>query len=244
MYTDNHEENNDVNIFSLLSFHTDTTIELNSASLVDSHSPHSSMSKHFDQWKHDALAENKEDLSRKHSIDDYIVSLIHRINTHHDYYTSSSCSGRTLVFTSSATVTSSSKSDCQWLYVTHEQADLNAIITCLEQRPAHIDMISIKFEAFILHVICRTLECAKVLMNIALECGYRNSGLVMSNQGKITLAVRSTHALEVPIVIEGQLSVDSAYIAKVVSIANEKMTANMAKIDKFRLRVEDKLTTT
>lgn len=199
------------------------------------------MSKHFDQWKHDALSNEKEDLSRKHSIDDYIVNLINRINNHNDYYTSSSCSGRTIVFSSSPTVTSSTKSDCQWLYVTHEQADLSAILNCLEQRPKDMDMISIKFEAFILHIICRTLESAKALLNIALECGYRNSGLVMSNQGKITLAIRSTHALEVPLVIEGQLCVDENYITKVVSIANEKMTANMAKIDKFSACVENKL---
>jgi tRNA wybutosine-synthesizing protein 3 len=199
------------------------------------------MSKHFDQWKHDALSNDKEDLSRKHSIDDYIVNLINQINSHEDYYTSSSCSGRTIVFTSTPIVTSSTKSDCQWLYVTHEQADLKAILDCLEQRSKDIDMISIKFEAFILHVICRTLECAKVLLNIALECGYRNSGLVISNQGKITLAIRSTHALEVPLVIGGRLSVDQDYITQIVSITNEKMTANMAKIDKFSSCVDNKL---
>ncbi|CAF2363590.1 unnamed protein product [Rotaria sp. Silwood2] len=199
------------------------------------------MSKHFDQWKHDALSNDKEDLSRKHSIDDYIVILINQINNHNDYYTSSSCSGRTIVFSSTPTVTSSTKSDCQWLYVTHAQADLNAILNCLEQRPKDIDMISIKFEAFILHIICRTLECAKILLNIALECGYRNSGLVMSNQGKITLAIRSTHALEVPLVIGGRLCVDENYISQIVSIANEKMTANMTKIDKFSSCVENKL---
>ncbi|CAF1010338.1 unnamed protein product [Rotaria sordida] len=199
------------------------------------------MSKHFDQWKQNALSNDKEDLSRKHSIDDYIVNLINQINNHNDYYTSSSCSGRTIVFTSSPIVTSSTKSDCQWLYVTHEQADLNAILNCLEQRPKDIDMISIKFEAFILHVICRTLESAKILLNIALECGYRNSGLVISNQGKITLAIRSTHALEVPLVIGGHLCVDENYISQIVSIANEKMTANMAKIDKFSSCVENKL---
>lgn len=202
------------------------------------------MSKHFEEWKRDALSSDKEDLSRKHSIDDYIVDLINLINNHNDYYTSSSCSGRTLVFTSSPIVTSSTKSDCQWLYVTHDQADLETILNSLEQRPKDIDMISIKFEAFILHVICRTLECAKVLLNIALECGYRNSGLVVSNQGKITLAVRSTHALEVPLVIGGELCVDQNYITKIVSIANEKMTANKAKIDKFSSRIENKLKTT
>ncbi|CAM2699685.1 unnamed protein product [Rotaria socialis] len=180
------------------------------------------MSKHFDQWKHDALSSDKEDLSRKHSIDDYIVNVINRINGHNDYYTSSSCSGRTLVLSSSSTVTSSTK----------------------KQRPKEIDMVSIKFEAFILHVICRTLECAKVLLNIALECGYRNSGLVISNQGKITLAIRSTHVLEVPLVIGGNLAVDQNYITQIVSIANEKMTANKTKIDKFSLCIENKLNIT
>jgi tRNA(Phe) wybutosine-synthesizing methylase Tyw3 len=63
---------------------------------------------------------------------------------------------------------------------------------------------------------------------------------VISNQGKITLAIRSTHALEVPLVIGGRLSVDQDYITQIVSIANEKMTANKAKIDKFSSCVDNK----
>lgn len=198
------------------------------------------MSRHFDEWKRAALADDKEDLSRKHSIDDYIVNLIGWINDHADYYTSSSCSGRTIVLSSTPTINSNSKNDCQWLYVTHERADLHAILQSLEQRPEDLDMVSLKFEAFILHVICRTMECAKALLNIALECGYRNSGMVLSNQGKITLAVRSTHGLEVPLVIKGRLCVDQAYITELVSIVNEKMDANMRKIDQFQSCIERK----
>ncbi|CAF0769876.1 unnamed protein product [Didymodactylos carnosus] len=192
---------------------------------------------HFDEWKSVVLLSGK-DLSRKHSIDEYIVDLMNMINQHSDYYTSSSCSGRTIVF---ATTPTASKSDCQWLYVTHGEANVDEIWTCIEASASKSHLITFKYEPFIVHIICRNIECAKQLLNLVLECGYRNSGLVLSKQGKITLGVRSTHGLEVPIVINGELCVDKSYIVKLVTIANEKMCTNFQRIDRFKESIEKKI---
>lgn len=40
------------------------------------------------------------DLSKKGSIDESIVNLVNYINSHDDYVTTSSCSGRAILFTS------------------------------------------------------------------------------------------------------------------------------------------------
>lgn len=50
----------------------------------------------FQQQKSTNLA--KVDLSRKGSIDEPIVDLVHLINQHDQYFTTSSCSGRICVF--------------------------------------------------------------------------------------------------------------------------------------------------
>ena len=56
----------------------------------------SSSSGEFDREKVRVL--EKADLSRKGSVDAPIRELVEHINTQDDYYTTSSCSGRTVVF--------------------------------------------------------------------------------------------------------------------------------------------------
>ena len=50
----------------------------------------------FDSRKRHALQHT--DLSRKGSIDEYIRPLVDSINANHDYVTTSSCSGRILIY--------------------------------------------------------------------------------------------------------------------------------------------------
>ena len=50
----------------------------------------------FDARKQQALQQT--DLSRKGSIDEYIRPLVECINANHDYVTTSSCSGRILIY--------------------------------------------------------------------------------------------------------------------------------------------------
>ena len=52
---------------------------------------------HFDSEKSRVL-EDKEDASRKGSIDAPIIELVKYINEQENYYTTSSCSGRIIVF--------------------------------------------------------------------------------------------------------------------------------------------------
>src|SRR5437763_16561253 len=44
------------------------------------------------------LASNEPDLSPRGSPDDGVLALLELLNTHHDYTTTSSCSGRAVVF--------------------------------------------------------------------------------------------------------------------------------------------------
>lgn len=52
---------------------------------------------HFAAEKLRVLKE-KDDSSRKGSIDSHIIELVKYINVHSNYYTTSSCSGRILIF--------------------------------------------------------------------------------------------------------------------------------------------------
>uniref|UniRef100_A0A3Q3FEQ8 tRNA wybutosine-synthesizing protein 3 homolog n=1 Tax=Labrus bergylta TaxID=56723 RepID=A0A3Q3FEQ8_9LABR len=67
---------------------------------------------------------------------------------------------------------------------------------------------------------------------VAINSGFRNSGLTVSKTGKILTAVRSTHGLEVPLSSKGKLLVDHDYIHFITNIANKKMEENLRRIQR------------
>ncbi|KGL82229.1 tRNA wybutosine-synthesizing protein 3, partial [Tinamus guttatus] len=84
-----------------------------------------------------------------------------------------------------------------------------------------------KFEPFVLHVLCRELQDAQLLHSAAIDSGFRNSGITVGKKGKIVMAVRSTHCLEVPLSHMGKLMVSEEYIEFLIQTANQKMEENM-----------------
>ncbi|XP_032638034.1 tRNA wybutosine-synthesizing protein 3 homolog isoform X2 [Chelonoidis abingdonii] len=76
--------------------------------------------------------------------------------------------------------------------------------------------------------------CAKEdVHSVAIDSGFRNSGITVGRRGKIMMAVRSTHCLEVPLSHMGKLMVTEEYVEFLVQIANQKMEENMKRIDRF-----------
>ncbi|XP_065917704.1 tRNA wybutosine-synthesizing protein 3 homolog isoform X2 [Dysidea avara] len=165
------------------------------------------------------------DLSRKGSIDNYIVSLVECINTNPNYVTTSSCSGRIVIYCEK-------KKGCQWLLVNHKQVTPDEVVSCLSQE-LPVGYVIFKFEPFVLHVLCATLEAASDMHQLAVMSGFRNSGISISKKNKIMLAVRSTLVLEVPIAVGGKLMVDHKYLSHLVEVANDKMVDNNNRIDRF-----------
>uniref|UniRef100_A0A3B5RBE1 tRNA wybutosine-synthesizing protein 3 homolog n=2 Tax=Xiphophorus TaxID=8082 RepID=A0A3B5RBE1_XIPMA len=69
--------------------------------------------------------------------------------------------------------------------------------------------------------------------SVAVNSGFRNSGLTVGKTGKIVSAVRSTHGLEVPLSRHGKLLVDEDYIQFLTQIANQKMEENLRRVQRF-----------
>ncbi|XP_011741168.2 tRNA wybutosine-synthesizing protein 3 homolog isoform X3 [Macaca nemestrina] len=69
--------------------------------------------------------------------------------------------------------------------------------------------------------------------SVAIDSGFRNSGITVGKRGKIMLAVRSTHGLEVPLSHKGKLMVTEEYIDFLLNVANQKMEENKKRIERF-----------
>ncbi|MBN3279025.1 TYW3 protein, partial [Polyodon spathula] len=69
--------------------------------------------------------------------------------------------------------------------------------------------------------------------SVAINSGFRNSGITVGKKGKIIMAVRSTHCLEVPLSHKGQVLVQEEYIDYVVQVANRKIEENRKRIERL-----------
>lgn len=98
--------------------------------------------------------------------------------------------------------------------------------------------VVLKFEPFVLHVLCQELQDAQLLHSVAINSGFKNSGITVGRGGKIMMAVRSTHCLEVPLSHKGKLMVSEEYIEFLIHVANRKMEENTRRIDRFYKRLE------
>ncbi|XP_052071987.1 tRNA wybutosine-synthesizing protein 3 homolog [Mytilus californianus] len=172
------------------------------------------------------------DFSRKGSIDVKIIDLSLFINNQRDYFTTSSCSGRIILFDDSVGESDkvTNKQGCRWLFTSHDLVDKSQMMPVLEDITG--DCV-FKFEPFVLHVQCRTIDFAQLLLQCAVQSGFRNSGISLGKKGKIIVGVRSTHSMEVPLSHSGQLLVSSEYVEYLISLANKKMEENFRRIDRF-----------
>ncbi|GAA6083878.1 tRNA wybutosine-synthesizing protein 3 homolog [Tachysurus ichikawai] len=182
----------------------------------------------FKQWKKQCL--NKLDLSKKGNIDEDIKTLVSFLNNSDNYFTTSSCSGRIILIDGVSDCVDVQKQNCTWLFVTHNTCTKDDVIAGLEKSSGDA---MFKFEPCVLHVQCKRLEDAQLLHAVAINSGFRNSGVTMGKKGKIIMAVRSTHCLEVPLSHKGKVLVSEEYIAFIVGVANNKMDQNLKRIERF-----------
>lgn len=186
----------------------------------------------------DAFAKEKlqrlggADVSRKGSIDARIVEVVGCLNLFPQYYTTSSCSGRIIVFSGakSDSGTSTQKKGCKWHLVTHDLLAENELDAALDNAS---DSLTLKLEPFILHVRCHSVDAAQKLLAVSIGAGCRNSGILLSRTGKVHLAVRTTLAMEVPLTDRGSVLVTPMYLQFLRRLANEKMTENWRRLQRF-----------
>ncbi|KAL2085291.1 hypothetical protein ACEWY4_018611 [Coilia grayii] len=182
----------------------------------------------FTQCKTSCLS--RVDFSRKGSIDEDIYPVVSLLNNSSNYFTTSSCSGRIIVIDGLSETSEIQKQNCSWLFVTHQKCNEEDVISGLQKARG---TAVFKFEPFVLHVQCKDIESARLLLSVAVHAGFRNSGVSIGKRGKIILAVRSTHGLEVPLSHMGEVLVNENYIHFLVQIANQKMTENLHRIKRF-----------
>uniref|UniRef100_A0A8C2MXN1 tRNA wybutosine-synthesizing protein 3 homolog n=1 Tax=Cricetulus griseus TaxID=10029 RepID=A0A8C2MXN1_CRIGR len=138
----------------------------------------------FGRWKAQSLG--KADLSRKGSVDEDAVRVVQLLNAQEEFFTTSSCAGRILLLDASTSDSGIQKQHCCWLLVTHKPCVKDDVMAALKGATSNAVL---KFEPFILHVQCQTLQDAQTLHSAAVASGFRNSGITVGKRGKTMLVL-------------------------------------------------------
>lgn len=147
-----------------------------------------------------------------------------------------------------------------WLLVSHEIIDKSQLLTIFQQangsdKDQHTitgkstneedRALMFKVEPMLLHVAASTHERGRQFLALALELGFRESGLVIPSKRsnhRVTVAVRGMSlALAVPLAFQGALKPSTEYLCALVDQSNEKMERNRAKLQRLFQNVQQNL---
>ncbi|RLV90083.1 tRNA wybutosine-synthesizing protein 3 [Spathaspora sp. JA1] len=208
----------------------------------------------FDQKKQAILEEinsSNLDASPKGTIDEKCLPIITLINNDINMVTTSSCSGRISVFLEGKpqgnTKIITKGNEGRWLFVTHNSEDLPNWYHGIDFKYSRDEFpveegyrnILFKFEPLILHVKCRDLNQASKLYTIAMNCGFRESGI----GSNYNVAIRISIKLDIPIGYANEQDqlisfVSKEYLEYITKLSNERFTENFRKLNQLYDAIE------
>jgi len=191
---------------------------------------------HFDNEKEQAMRKFASiDKSKKGSVDPLITPILDVINSHPDYYTTSSCSGRVMVL---AAAPGRRKDQVEWPYVTHSCADPQEIIRAV--RASEEGEVWLKQESAIIHIACRDLSSAERILCIIRDSGFKRAGII-GTERRVMIEVIGTDAVAIPLGISQDIKVDDDYIKYAAGCCGERMVSNEEKLRKLCKNLESSL---
>ncbi len=182
----------------------------------------------FKRKKLEILERAKE----KGEVDEDIIPLLDTINSFDCFVTTSSCSGRIVVLDVPKI---GDKLNAKFLGKWHRTVDWKEVAKALEKSTSTTWLIS---DPPIIHVACRDLECARILMRIANESGFRRCGIISLN--RFVVEITSFEKLEAPLAVNGKIVVDEGYIKLLTDFANEKLLRGKEKLERFKSKLSSR----
>jgi tRNA wybutosine-synthesizing protein 3 len=180
----------------------------------------------FNQRKKEILS--KEDKSSIGGWDKPIVPLCEKINSLDNFYTTSSCSGRTVLI-----VDQSKKAEGLFLKVWHNKVSFEEFRKSLNEIKDKSELIKFKFEQPILHIACRNLDSASKLLENAKHLGFKHSGILTLGKN-IILELNGSEKMEFPIVRNSEVLVGDDFLELVIDLSNKKLEKGWDLAEKLK----------
>ncbi|RCV64157.1 tRNA wybutosine-synthesizing protein 3 [Methanophagales archaeon] len=162
--------------------------------------------------------------------DEEVVGILEALNRLDDFYTTSSCSGRVALI---CIPEIGAKRDAEFIGKWHRAVTKEEVSEAIKApEKGELWLIS---QSPILHVSCRGLEKAKALLRVAIESGFKYSGIksISKDNGKIMVEIMSTERMDVPLGKDDVFFCSESYMDYIVSKANFMLTRGKVKLKRL-----------
>ena len=167
--------------------------------------------------------------------DEEVAEIIEALNRLDDFYTTSSCSGRVALI---CIPEIGAKREAEFIGKWHRAVTKEEVLAAIKApKKGELWLIS---QSPILHVSCRGLEKAKTLLRIAIESGFKYSGIkaISKDNGKVMVEIMSTERMDVPLGKDNEIFCSETYIAYIVQKANFMLTRGKGKLERLYYGLE------
>ncbi len=170
------------------------------------------------------------------AVDPPIVPLLELLNSHTDYVTTSSCSGRIALLSTSL---SERKGESFFFRKWHRPILFDELWDAIAGYSGGGRLL-LKFDPFIIHVGARDFEAALRLLRVARGAGVKIAGIQSADSAKVHVEIRGIDAVSLP-VFDGSLLVSSDYVRYLVGYLNWKMLRNQERLERLYRAVSTEL---
>ncbi len=184
----------------------------------------------FDQLKKRALSKLEKAVAAGEA-DEPVLPYLELINRHPDYFTSSSCYGRTIFIHIDRR-----KDLSRFLGKWHRKISFEEAWETLQNVEGNVWF---RFDPLILHISCRNIDAAKKVLEIKTSTGFKRGGIFSIKPERVQIELEGTDMLAAPVKSGKEILVSEDYFKTLVEKANQKFESNERKWKKFGSAWED-----
>jgi tRNA wybutosine-synthesizing protein 3 len=178
-------------------------------------------------------------------IDSNILEILQIINSYDDFYTSSSCSGRIQLI---SLPKFGDKVGSEVLGKWHDPVDFRELDEAIKKWDGK-NFLMMLVQSPVVHVVCRSLEAAVKLRNIADASGFKYSTIrsIQTNSTKdeeqmnIIVEILSTERMDIPLGQNGKLYPTEEYMQFNLKLAIQCMMRSKGKLERLRNNLKEQL---
>ena len=178
-----------------------------------------------------------EKAKTENKVDEGIIPVLDLINSYDEYFSSSSCFGRTVLLELPSI---GDKKNAKFLGKWHRTVDVSEVQDSVKKsKEGQLWLLS---QSPIIHISAKNQNVADKLLKLAISCGFKHSGL-KSLDKNIVVEVCSTERLDAPIGNDGVLFCNKDYLELLVKISNEIIKKSSIKLSNLQETLRKDLST-
>ena len=176
---------------------------------------------------------------RRRGVDEEVDELLRKINEFDDFFTTSSCSGRIVLILLPEI---GAKREARFIGKWHRPIEKADVLAAIGDVGSSVEGdLWLLAQSPILHVTCRSVEKAKALLRIAIESGFKYSGIkaIAKDEGKVMVEILSTERMDVPLASNGRGFYSEEYLDFIIAKANFMLTRGKEKLKQLGYRLQE-----